>query len=64
MFDPANGKVQLISLDEGSTATYTCDEGFDFTGGDKFRTCQSDGQWSGQEPICEGNMYTTLLSDT
>ncbi len=55
MFDPTNGNVELTGVTEGSTATYTCENGFDLTGGDDFRICQPDGQWSGQEPICEGD---------
>ncbi len=58
LFDPANGNVDLTGVTEGSTATYTCDQRFEIIFGDKLRTCQSDGQWSGDEPICEGNICT------
>ena len=60
LFDPDNGDVELTDVTEGSTATYTCDEGFDLSG-DKFRTCQSNGQWSGSEPICEGIQHVTIV---
>ncbi len=34
-----------------AVATYTCDSGFEVFG-DKERTCQKTGQWSGVEPVC------------
>ena len=30
---------------------YICNEGFMLKGG-AFRTCQENGQWSGEDPIC------------
>ncbi len=51
--DPVNGIVDLDGVLEGSTAKYICVPGFELVG-DKFRTCESTGQWSGNEPICEG----------
>ena len=44
--NPANGQVIII----GSTATYTCDSGYELIGDDT-RTCE-DGVWTGQEPTC------------
>ncbi len=41
----------------GSTASYTCDQGFFLTNGDSVRQCQPNGQWSGNEPTCEGIMW-------
>lgn len=51
--DIANGKV-VIAPDTrlGSTATYSCNAGFNLVGADT-RRCQASGQWSGQEPSCE-----------
>ena len=50
--DPANGDVTLTGIKVGSTATYTCDEGYLLVGEDT-RTCQSDMEWSGEAPICK-----------
>ncbi|KAJ7352843.1 hypothetical protein OS493_033385 [Desmophyllum pertusum] len=50
--NPANGAVALSSgLVKGSTATYTCNNGYtaSFT---TTRDCQADGQWSGGAPSC------------
>ena len=50
--DPANGMVTWTGLTPGSTATYTCDEGFELNGVQN-RTCQSDGAWSDVPPTCD-----------
>ena len=50
--DPANGTVTWTGLIPGSTATYTCDEGFELNGVQN-RTCQSDGTWSDVPPTCD-----------
>ena len=50
--DPANGMVMWTGLNPGSTATYTCDEGFELNGVET-RTCQSDGTWSDVPPTCD-----------
>ena len=49
--DPTNGQVNFTATTEGSVATYTCGTGYDPVG-DTTRTCQSDEQWSGSEPVC------------
>ena len=49
--NPDNGNVTWTGLTNGSTATYTCDSGYQLTG-DQIRTCSSTGVWSGQEPSC------------
>ena len=48
--DPANGTVTWTGLTPGSTATYTCDEGFELN---RVQTCQSDGTWSDDPPTCD-----------
>ena len=48
---PRNGGVSFDSLTKGSTATYTCKNGFKLVG-DKKRECLKTGQWSGREPTC------------
>ena len=41
-----------------TTATYTCDSGYELTGGDTVRTCTSShgDQWNGTAPACSGNI--------
>ncbi|XP_078371653.1 sushi, von Willebrand factor type A, EGF and pentraxin domain-containing protein 1-like [Oculina patagonica] len=50
--NPANGNVALSSgLALGSTATYTCNNGYRASFA-ATRYCQADGQWSGGTPTC------------
>jgi len=49
---PDNGKVEVEGQEVGHTATYTCDFGFVIKDGDIMRTCQDDGTWSGDAPVC------------
>ena len=57
LVDPHNGVVEFSSGTlQGSTATYTCDLGYNITSGDHVRTCQANEVWSGTEPICESMM--------
>lgn len=56
--NPQNGFVRLFSTLQGATATYTCQPGFDLIG-NRLRTCQANGQWSGQDPICRRQSMTT-----
>ena len=50
---PTNGAI-IIAGDTrvGSTATYTCDEGFILTGGSETRVCTEDQTWTGTMPTC------------
>ena len=51
--NPPNGVVQHSSgVEYLSTAQYTCNTGFTRSSGDMERMCQSDGTWSGSEPVC------------
>ena len=50
-----NGQVSMTGQSIGSTATYTCDSGYELIGDDTM-TCEN-GVWSGQEPMCIGT-YT------
>lgn len=47
---PQNGDIDFDLTTFGSTATYSCNPGFDLQGSTS-RTCQVDG-WSGSEPSC------------
>ena len=58
--DPENGAVTTTGTGVGDTATYTCNSGFEISGSDT-RTCQSNGEWSGSAPTCEGNLITTSV---
>lgn len=59
---PSNGAISYTSgTFLGSTATYSCDLGYDLSGGDAVRICESDGEWSGNEPSgCQGKHALTL----
>ena len=57
---PAYGSVTWTGLTCGSTATYTCDSGYQLSG-DQSRTCLSTGVWSGQEPTCTGGYYGVCM---
>ena len=47
-----NGRVALSDTAVGSTATYSCLQGFTLEGR-AARTCQDSGQWTGEAPTCE-----------
>ena len=40
--------------EEANPLFFRCAEGTDLVYGDLTRTCQSDGSWSGQVPLCTG----------
>ena len=44
----------------GSTASYSCNEGFALFG-DSMRTCLDSEEWSGSEPTCESEALTHML---
>ena len=50
---PTNGQHSLSNATNISVVTYTCDVGYTLQGANS-RTCQSDGQWSGSVPQCNG----------
>ena len=52
---PRNGEVDLTGTIAGSTAAYTCNEGF-ILEGVRFRECVESGKWSGEEPDCTGKI--------
>jgi len=49
---PANGIVSTPSTTYLSEAIYSCNDGFELSGGPSTRICQDDGNWSGVAPIC------------
>ena len=48
-----NGQRTLSSTTNNSVVTYTCDVGYTLQGSNS-RTCQSNGQWNGSVPQCNG----------
>ena len=59
--NPTNGKVDFAGTTFGSTATYTCNVGFELQG-ESTRTCQSNSQWSGNAPTCERMLVHCALN--
>ena len=41
---------------EGDICSFTCNTGYQLTGSDT-RTCQSDGNWSGNEANCHRGIF-------
>ena len=56
---PTNGKHSLFNTTNNSVVTYTCDVGYTLQGSNS-RTCQSNGQWNGSVPQCNGTSYKEL----
>ena len=52
LLDPDNGQVQLSDVVFESTATYSCDTGYNLNGSVS-RMCMADGQWNGEDPTCQ-----------
>ena len=50
--DPVNGEVTVQETTLGSIAEYSCSQGYVLSN-EEDRTCQPNGKWSGDEPICE-----------
>ena len=49
----ANADIEVTDTKVGSMASYKCQLGTKYTGGDLNRTCQSNKRWSGIIPECE-----------
>ena len=54
--DSSNGAINCSLGDDGAlsyedTCSYTCNTGYELPG-NKNRTCQSDGSWSGSDGVC------------
>jgi len=52
LMDPTGGSVSVPGLRQGSTATYSCNVGYDLMG-DSSRTCGGTGTWTNSEPVCQ-----------
>ncbi len=57
---PVNGMIMLMGRTPGSIAMYSCDMGFRLNG-EITRTCQTDGNWSDEEPTCICKHASILL---
>ena len=57
---PENGDVTLSGTTFGSEATYECDEGFELVG-EATRVCEATGEWSGDEPVCDGKTLVVVF---
>ena len=53
--EPIYGYVEGTEFTLGHTMTVGCQRGFRLIGSTK-RTCLSNGQWSGHNGTCEGNL--------
>ena len=53
---PTNGAVQITGTAFGDKAVYSCNSGY-FLRGQNNRECQSGGEWSGEEPVCERKQF-------
>ena len=59
--DVVNNSIREVSGPEGRVflfdhmVAYTCLSGYEFIAGNLFRICQSDGNYTGLPPQCEGN---------
>ena len=50
--NPINGRVQFPDTTVGSVANYSCFFGYTLNG-TSTRTCEADGEWSGDPPTCD-----------
>ena len=61
LVSPPNADVQHPQgVEYQSTATYTCDSGYERSSGDLQRDCSADGTWTGNEPVCVGEYIFSL----
>ena len=51
---PDNGNVTVGMTTVGGVASYKCDRLYRLVGPES-RQCQSNGLWTGEAPVCEGN---------
>ena len=58
---PMNGSMtSSLNFTFKDVVQYKCDWGFEMKG-DRQRTCQADGRWTGIEPYCESKYLTFLV---
>ncbi|KAL4228764.1 hypothetical protein ACF0H5_011806 [Mactra antiquata] len=49
---PVDGFIFATGTVYSSVVSYTCDTGYDLTGGDNVRFCDASGNWTGTAPTC------------
>ena len=59
--EPDNSELVLDGVLEGSTASYSCNTGYDRIGPAN-RICGVDGSWSGSEPSCQSKCCRDALT--
>ena len=58
LITPPKASINYIGSGFGAIARYRCDPGYTLVGVSS-RTCKSDGEWSGDDPVCiEGKPET------
>ena len=57
----SHGAVVVETTTPGSVALYSCDRGFTLVGSDS-RTCEANGRWSREEPLCMIPIASSLSS--
>ncbi len=53
--------VEVRGRAVGGEAVYRCNPGFVLRGSTT-RICVEDGQWTGEQPVCEGKIYMEYTS--
>lgn len=61
--DPLNGVLDMRGRSTGSTATYTCNIGFELSGAD-ILTCQDNATWDNPPPNCVARIIGKLTLAT
>ena len=63
---PNHGTVSYDGTGYNMVVSYKCDEGYSLIGSSK-RVCQSNGNWSGEEPVCatvhQHEEFQVLIAD-
>ena len=60
---PLTATYEVTAMTYMSQVTYSCRPGYVMAGGDKVRTCEENGRWSGTAPTCESEWKETELSE-
>ena len=57
--NPTDGQVSFMTTTFGSTATYSCNTGYNLQGV-ATRTCLANGLWSASEPTCQSKLNISI----
>ena len=61
IFNKDSHSITNVTWLYGENITYNCNYGYSQISGDMERTCEADGEWSGEVPICVGNYANYIL---